>query len=155
MRWTACRVLVLTATLIFSGPVLADAEPAAQLLDNPAIFNQMLLWSFQLDKCGDPQSGDALRKALYEKVESCPFTDSAKNEFRNWRTLETAVKDDIRRKFEKRRELAEAPLRECEALKQSLGIKKLVDHLRQYAEGRAGFDAVISERCDQLPDGRD
>lgn len=64
---------------------LSPAHPEALLgADQLGAYQAAFAFSFALDVCGDGPIGDTDRRAIIEKLDHCPFTDAARNEFRSW-----------------------------------------------------------------------
>ncbi len=132
---------------------VADGKPADPTLTNTEAFRDAFGQSFQaFDGCSDAASGALYRKALTEKVESCPFTPDAKAAFRAWAESEIPKADaDLRRYTAEHDKLPpglDGRKVRCKALQQTPAYQTTLALLGRYAKGEAKFEAVVPDRCD-------
>jgi hypothetical protein len=115
-------------------------------------FDYPYEYSFYYDYCGQPQLGKALRKALIEKVNSCPFSDIAKQHF-----IHAAADSEIKVQSEISKYLKihgkyptylKGAKMDCAMIfdKRALDGNK---QLMLYDRGDIKFDQIIKSSCDK------
>jgi hypothetical protein len=144
--------LAIAAVAIFSA-AMATGKPAAPALTNTEAFQGAFAQSFKaFDGCGDPANGALYRKALTEKVESCPFTPDAKAAFRQWTQTETPkATADLQRYVAEHDKLPpslDAMKVRCTAQQRTPVYQATLALMGRYAKGEVKFDAVVPDRCD-------
>jgi hypothetical protein len=139
---------VFLATLAVAGGALA-----ANTLTDTTRFQAAFQGSFYgFDVCGDTANGKLYRKALAEKVASCPFTKDAKAAFVLWAGVtETKGSADVQRykaehdKLPPRLDRRKAA---CIAEQQNAAYQQVLAMLAKYAAAAVKADAVVPDACD-------
>jgi hypothetical protein len=115
--------------------------------------NAYVVSFYGFDACGDQLAGRIFRKALTERVMTCPFSDDAKARFKKWSVVQR------RWASEQISKLVEAnggglPVKldgmstTCHEQRTSPAYTAMHDKLDRYDEGLLRADAVIPEACD-------
>lgn len=79
-------LMVAVIVCVFHAGTLMASEAVAQAEQTPSLMKtgglQMAyIYSFYMDKCGQSELGKTYRKAIFAKLESCPFTQEARQNF--------------------------------------------------------------------------
>jgi len=143
------RARLMLALLAIAAGTPARAQSSAAPLTNTEAFRAAFGLTFKgFDACGDTVNGERYRKAVTEKLDSCPFTPDAKAKFHAWaETTTQRFTAQLQRFIVENKKL----LARCEPQKRDPAYVILTDLLSRYSRGEVGIDAIISDPCDVRP----
>ncbi|HEV8389953.1 MAG TPA: hypothetical protein VGQ35_08920 [Dongiaceae bacterium] len=149
------------------GALSSDAmsQSSSELLSDPTPFEIAYGMSFyDFDACGDAEAGRILRRAIIEKLELCPFSTGAREEFQKWRleTLEDMAMGLWQAHVQGKDPGGPAelydwqtnpprPLMTCSEYRQTPRYLEKRGRLLSYARSEIGVDQAIGEECPSGP----
>lgn len=113
---------------------------------------------FDYDACGDAEAGQIFRRALIEKLERCPFSPQAMNDFQKWRieTLERMATELWQAQHKGTElhgppELSDGTVSSCAEYREIPRHQSKRLSLLRYDRGEIDVDEVIGEECPSGP----
>jgi hypothetical protein len=148
--FTTSLYLVLLTSGASAGQSASGPNPSGPE-NTEAYRTAYSLMSLSLDGCGDNELADLYRRAVVEKIASCPFSETAKSEFSDWakRTL-SRQEAYLKRFIETQGRLPDKVLgsdQTCKALRTSPAFVELSQTLDDFKQRKIGVDAVFPEPC--------
>jgi hypothetical protein len=146
-------LLILAGASLSLGTVKADDVPKPATLERTDAFEQAYGASFyQFDACGDGIAGRIYRRALSDKLKQCPFSDAAKKRFQLRAAAQRRKSSQVMAKMID--DIGGLPVRlegmtrSCREQSDSPEYRLVRGRLDDYAAGKSGSDAVVTQPCD-------
>ena len=135
----------------------AHADPSTDQLKKTAAFDAAFARSFTLDACGNKYEGELFRKAIAEKVDSCPFPAEVKEKFH---ATSKSVADSMTAKIEQYvKENGKLPdhlngvAMSCAQYRQSDEYVLLHTAVTRYSRHEISFSEIMPDSCELVPGG--
>lgn len=134
-------------------PALASAQaPSSGPLNRTDGAQMATSMAYTLDACGDPALGATYRRAIADKVAHCPFTDTAKAQFRAaTAAMDTQAKAEIARLTGNGKRVpdrVEGVPMSCADLMKDPETADLRSRMDRYARGQITVDQALPDSCE-------
>jgi hypothetical protein len=154
-KYVLGAIICFLAVLVFAPDGRAQSDTAE--LTDTSDFQGAYGLSFCFDACGDPEVGEAYRKAILEKFGYCPFSQQARQEFidqasKQAELITQQLTDYMNEKGQMPDEFC-GTKKTCEEQQQSQEYVDFAAQIRRYSDGEIGVEMLLPTPCHEKPGG--